>query len=386
LLTSAALGVVLTTLVLVPPARAQDAQKPVPTVANQGKETSETVATTTGGVVYLRGDFFNDFAVGTLGGGVTLHDDGRSNISLWVDAYEGEAREFGVPDFQAGSVGLQYRHSLGKTDSWGTHLFFDFGSEQSFSDTLAQVSLGGDVVHALKGAGDQTLRIGGNLYVPLDDYTNVASYGVLDTAPLLGGDGFARYGRDIAKGALRLDVTVGAFDYGARHDSENIWGGYGSIGFSTTRGLPHGLTSSVEAGLRYANGGGGPFNQNDRTTPFLGLQLSYSWGGSRTTTERTVTQNTVRPSRDCAVSREGDAQPEYDCSVHVQSGDAVSEARTKGGTTREVLPPPDPTIETRRLVKQGVMPMAPVRNIGFASPFTPIKRAAGFTTTPPASS
>src|SRR5262245_32697644 len=127
LLASAALGVVAVVALaaLAPPVRADDgAVPPVSTGAQPAAETTETTEISTGHMVYLRADVFDDYGIGHIGGGFTLHEDALSAVSLWADAYAADAYDDASEDFQAGSLGLAYRRRLGEEDSrssWGAH-------------------------------------------------------------------------------------------------------------------------------------------------------------------------------------------------------------------------------------------------------------------------
>jgi hypothetical protein len=381
----------LAAVALLPSAvRAQDAPPGEAQAAGEAV-VSETTTATAGHVVYARADLSDDYNVARIGGGVTLHDDSRDNLSLWADAYSASVNDDYGQDFDAGSLGLAFRRRATETTSWGANAFVDIGEVDGSDDTLAQVSVGADVVRRLEGDRNPSVQVGGNFYVPLDDYTDVAKFGVLDVAPQLGADAFVRYERDLAPdSALRLNLTAGAFDYVGGDDAENLAGVVGSAGLSYAPAAWRGFAASAEVGVRYANGGDGQFNADERTTAFLGVQLSYSWGGARTTTRR-VSRDAASfdPPRDCVIARDGDGVAHYDCTRPVIAGDAGVNA--KAGVVHERLPLPPPSVEERTVRGAGLRQTAPIRNVGFRAPFAPVRRARGFgieepTSPPPPSS
>jgi hypothetical protein len=339
--------------------------------ADETADDTVAVTTPTGHVVYLRADTNDDYNVGRIGAGVTVRRTESGSVSLWADGYAGVAREDGQEDFTAGSVGVAYRRQRSEADSWGVHAFVDAGQFENADDTFGQVSFGGDFARVFDPETNRTVRVGGNLYVPFDDYTDVTNYGVVDSAPLLGVDGFVEFGRDLTDRDMRLNLTLGAFDYFSGEDSEDLRGGFASAGLAYSSGLPEGLTASGEVGVRFANGGDGFLNQDGDVSPFFGAQLSYAWGGSTVRYEEVVTRTAIDPARDCVVVREGEGEPEYDCSEPViTDADTVGK---DGQPVNETLPAATRR-ETRRVEAQGRPPVAPRRNIAFGSPFAPIHR------------
>ena len=340
--------------------------------------TEDEVTPLAGNVVYGRAEAYEDYGVGAIGGGVTVAQSENSAVTLWAEHFQGYGYDDGGDNFIGGSIGTSYRKRVNENSAVGIHGFLDLGTTDDEDDILAQLSAGGDWEKFLNPEINSSIRFGGNVYVPLDDYTDVAEYGELDRAPLLGVDGFVRYERDLSEASLRGHATAGVFDYFGRSQSTNLVGGFGALGLIYSGALPDGFAVAGDLGVRYANGGEGLFNRGDETSPYGMFQLSYSWGGDQTTTQEVVTSKAVEPRRDCVIVREGDIPAYYDCTRPVVAGDAAGGTKTKTGVVRERLPIEAPQVTTKTVRTPGVRPSTPYRNLGFGVPFAPVQRGADF--------
>ena len=243
-------------------------------------------------------------------------------------------------------AGLVYRYKLNERSILGFNAYVDGGRQSGDSDFMGLASLGVEYENRFDEQ-QGFIQLGGNAYFAFDDYTDIAKYGRLSSAPRNGLDAYASYGRDFNGYGLR--GTVSAFNY-SKTDSANALTGYrADLELEYWRGLPVGMTTVFGLGVRDDNRSG--------VDPAIVASAKLNWTfGNRST-------GTV-PTHDCAVVRDAKAEARIDC------GEAVIRSIdgpvfTKGGQIA-----PD-VVETRRLVR--INP--PRRHLGFGTPFTPIEYA-----------
>lgn len=321
--------------------------------------------------VFVEGDFDSSYAIAGSGFGFTVFDGVRDHLTIWAEGFRGFDIDDG-DDFYGGSIGPVFRQRVDGSNAWGAYLMADIGAADSQDDFLFSGGVGLDYEHMLALESVETLRLGVNGYFPLDDYTDVAQYGALDRAPQLGGDAYVRYGRDVLDGGARLDLTLGGFGYAQGGASDDVFGGVATLGLTYWDQLPDGMAISGYVGPRFANAGDGAGNRDDKLDIMGGLSLSYSWGGERRATRTVTTQPRFDPPRDCVVARDEGNRAVYDCRRPVVAGRGGT-AKT-GEMVRELIPAPQPRVEQVQVTVPGSAPVKPLRHIGYATPFTPVKR------------
>lgn len=324
-----------------------------------------------GSQVFVEGNFDTDYAIAGGGFGLTIFDGARDHVTLWGEGFRGFDIDDGS-DFYGASVGPMFRQRMDADNAWGVYAMVDVGATDDEGDLLFSGGVGADYEHMLSLETVETLRIGVNGYIPLDDYSDIVEYGALDRAPQLGGDAFVRYGRDFDDAGARVDLTLAGFGYAQGDTSDEVFGGLATVGLTYWNGLPQGMALSGYVGPRYATAGDGLGNRDDKIDVLGGIGLSYSWGGERRATRSVTTQPRYDPPRDCVVARDQNDRAVYDCRRPVMAGDS-GRAKT-GEMVREIIPAPQPRVEQVEFTVPGAAPVAPIRNLGYASPFTPLKR------------
>ena len=241
-------------------------------------------------------------------------------------------------------AGLVYRYHLDDNSILGFNAYIDGGRQSGNSDFMGLASIG--VEYENRFSQNQSfVQLGGNAYFPFDDYTNIAKYGRLSSAPRSGVDAYASYGRSFDGYGIR--GTISAFDY-FKTDSANALTGYrADIALEYWRGLPEGMSTALSLGVRDDNRVG--------VDPAIVAEAKLNWTFGNTGSGTVSTH-------DCAVVRDAEAEARIDCGESVIRS-IEGPVYTKGG---QIAPDLE---EDRRLVR--VNP--PQRHLGFGSPFTPIE-------------
>lgn len=324
-----------------------------------------------GSQIFIESAADTDYVIAGGGFALTVFDGTRDHVTLWGEGFRGFDIDDGE-DFYGASFGPIFRQRFDVEHAWGAYAMIDAGATDDQGDLLLSGGVGVDYEYMLSLETVETLRLGVNGYIPLDDYSDVAEYGALDRAPQLGGDAYVRYGRDFEEEGARVDLTVGGFGYAQSDNADEVFGGVATVGLTYWNGLPQGMAIKGFVGPRYATAGDGLGNRDDKVDVLGGLGLSYSWGGERRATRSVTTQPRYDPPRDCVVARDENDRAVYDCRRPVMAGER-GRAKT-GEMVREIIPAPQPRVEQVEVTVPGAAPVKPVRHIGYASPFTPLKR------------
>lgn len=324
-----------------------------------------------GSQIFIEAAADSDYAIAGGGFGLTIFDGSRDHVTLWGEGFRGFDIDDGG-DFYGGSIGPIFRQRIDTENAWGAYAMIDAGAADDQGDLMLSGGVGVDYEYMLSLDTVETIQLGLNGYVPLDDYSDTAEFGALDRGLQLGGDAYVRYGRDFDDVGARVDLTVGGFGYAQSDNAEELFGGVATVGLTYWNGLPEGMALKGYVGPRYATAGDGLGNRDDKIDVLGGLGVSYSWGGDRRATRSVTTQPRYDPPRDCVVARDENNRAVYDCQRPVVAG-ASGRAKT-GEMVREIIPAPQARVEQVQVTVPGAAPAKPVRHIGYGSPFTPIKR------------
>ena len=301
-----------------------------------------------------------DALIGTTTGGgfnFTTESGGSLNYAIsgplqqrpngWV-LYDLEYSSSLDPDMSTNgaalTAGIIYRSYLNDETIFGLNAYFDAGRRSDVDDFMGLASFGVEYEKRPDVWDGGFLQAGGNFYIPLDDYSNIAEYGELSSAPRSGIDGYASFGRSF-DGYSWLG-SLYAFDYFETDTAFDLTGYAAEGSVEWTRGLPSGWTGSASLGIQDDSRIG------QGAALYAGLSLDYTFGGG---------QGRILPARDCALVRAEDGSTTVDC--------AESVIPNTSGT----LLAKDGTAVSSAQVARVARVVRPRRHIAFGTPFTPIE-------------
>lgn len=244
-------------------------------------------------------------------------------------------------------AGLVFRKHLDDISILGFNTYVEGGRNAKNGDFMGQFSLG--VEYERRQADKKGfIQLGANAYVPFDDYTNIANFGVLNAAPRKGLDAYASFGKDFDGFSLRGSVI--GFDYAETNSARGL-NGYGvDLDVEYWKNLPPGMKLNLSVGLRDDN----RTNTDAALRGALGMNWTFGkTGGGRPSTE------------DCAVVRDALNQTTVDCGEQViRTPGRPLYAKDGTALPEEVIASPAP---------RGVSVIPPRRNLGFGTPSVPIE-------------
>lgn len=251
-------------------------------------------------------------------------------------------------DFDFGGVtaraGLVYRKRQDERHIYGLNAYIE-GAKPAGSDSfMGLLSFGGEYEIRSQDQLGFT-QIGGNLYIPFDDYTDTQTYGRQAAAPRAGVDAYVSVGRSYDAFALR--GTLAGFHYLETDSAFPLTGYRADAEIELTKGLPPNMSVIGSIGLRDDN------RRGSDPEVVVGVEVSVALGGSAQDI-----------ARDCALIQEANQRPRVDCSERViPGGGGSSKVSTKTGTT---------------MISQASHAVAtpvhrPRRHLGYDGPLTPIE-------------
>ncbi len=290
----------------------------------------------------------NSLSLGVLaplkynGNKALLYDIG---ISSEVDS------RFSNADLNA-HVGLIWRKRASDDAVFGFNAYLDTEKQKHSDDFLGLASIGVEYEKRFFSKKD-FLQLGSNAYVPFEDYTDRG----LSSAPRLGVDLYASFGRDFHQSSLR--ATSSLFGYNETATANELYGYRADIEFSTSKFLPDGISAAFGLGVRGDN------RSNSNIDVIATAALHWTFG-----------RNTaVIPEQDCSFERDGNSRGVINCEEHVLA-DKHSDVRTKENRVLAV----NESLSDRA---QPVRVNAPRRHIGFGNASTPIEYKTNQTSSSP---
>lgn len=185
----------------------------------------------------------NVFARGFLRAPIMQRDfdylmlQGEGTVSLDTDAGD---------DFYILSAGLIYRRALTQATAMGLNAFVEAGETQNVD--FGQVTLGWEAETVWpEGEGEaSSLMVGGNFYLPFEDYTGSG----LHQAPRVGADLFTSAGWQWDDS--RIDTVLSGYYYADTMDAQSYYGAAGDVEYRYFPDwMPQGSHLFALAGVNY---------------------------------------------------------------------------------------------------------------------------------------